>query len=96
MLGLNAALEAARAGESGLGFQVIANEIRRLADHSKLSLKTIQDRLQVIGEVLNDVQTSSEATVTLARDQAASSEELSSFVNMIESITAELDSFRNT
>ncbi|WP_308635670.1 globin-coupled sensor protein [Paenibacillus silvisoli] len=91
LLGLNAAIEAARAGDSGLGFQVVANEIRKLAEHSKESLKTIQERLGSIGAILRDVQAGSEETAKLARNQAASSQELSSFVSMIESITGELE-----
>ncbi|HHW03886.1 MAG TPA: chemotaxis protein [Thermoanaerobacterales bacterium] len=46
LLSLNAAIEAARAGESGRGFAVVANEVRTLADESKLAVKKISQNLQ--------------------------------------------------
>lgn len=48
LLSLNASIEAARAGENGRGFSVVAEEIRKLADNSSETAKTIQ---QVIEEV---------------------------------------------
>jgi methyl-accepting chemotaxis protein len=43
LLAVNAAIEAARAGETGKGFAVVATEVRKLAEHSQLAAKEIDD-----------------------------------------------------
>ena len=54
LLSLNAAIEAEKAGEYGLGFSVVANEIRRLADQTAVAALDIED---MVGEMEKSVST---------------------------------------
>jgi methyl-accepting chemotaxis protein len=63
LLALNAAIEAARAGEAGRGFAVVADEVRRLADRSKTLASDIS-------KITESVQVETNATV-MAMDKGA-------------------------
>ncbi|MCI2255550.1 methyl-accepting chemotaxis protein [Domibacillus sp. PGB-M46] len=73
LLALNAAIEAARAGEHGKGFAVVADEVRKLAEQSQQSTKTIADLITVIQadtkdavQLMSEVMTNAENGVKVS------------------------------
>ena len=76
LLALNAAIEAARAGEAGRGFAVVADEVRRLADRSKTLAADI-------AQITTSVQVETNATV-LAMDKGA--EQLKDGLSLMEHV----------
>ena len=58
LLALNAAIEAARAGEHGRGFAVVADEVRQLAEKTQKSLIEINSTVNVIVQAINDASSS--------------------------------------
>jgi len=85
LLALNAAIEAARAGEAGRGFAVVADEVRKLSGTSEATAKRIRDRVESAEAVMN-------RTLTLAHQYAESDARL--ITEAEESIHGVLDQYR--
>ena len=66
LLALNAAIEAARAGEHGRGFAVVADEVRKLAERTQKATKEIEIVVQTMQQETTDIQSSTEEINTLA------------------------------
>ena len=61
LLALNAAIEAARAGEHGKGFAVVADEVRKLAERSSTATKEIGDLVRGIQQTVGEAVTAMQA-----------------------------------
>ncbi|MEZ8352894.1 methyl-accepting chemotaxis protein [Vibrio splendidus] len=92
LLALNAAIEAARAGEQGRGFAVVADEVRNLAGRTQSSTKEIQLMINNLQEgsrnaikTMEVCATTSESTVTESQN---ASEALQQIVIALESISS--------
>ncbi len=92
LLALNAAIEAARAGEHGRGFAVVADEVRKLAEHTQKSLNEIDTTLNTIAQAINDASTkitqSAQGFSSFIQDSAKIEESIEIVVKKIEIVSA--------
>lgn len=78
LLALNAAIEAARAGEHGRGFAVVADEVRQLAERTQKSLGEINATVSVIVQAIMDSSGQMDQNAKLFNELVKQSEEVSS------------------
>lgn len=68
LLALNAAIEAARAGEHGKGFAVVADEVRRLAEQSRETVISIQSIVSQVQQAINNLSNSGQDILKFMAD----------------------------
>lgn len=97
LLALNAAIEAARAGEHGRGFAVVADEVRMLSQRTQESTKSIQSTVANIQRITQDAVTRmgvstglAERSVADAQLAYASLEEITNAVNEISGMSQQI------
>ena len=83
LLALNASIEAARSGEAGRGFSVIANEMQKFAKMSKESADKISKLLNSMKESVNEIFLELNKTNTLTDNQTSAMEQMSNTLNDI-------------
>ena len=88
LLALNAAIEAARAGEHGRGFAVVADEVRKLAERTQKSLTETNASIGVVVQAIGD---SSDAMTVNARDMESLVEEVESVRGKMQEVLGTLN-----
>ncbi|MDR3160507.1 MAG: methyl-accepting chemotaxis protein [Spirochaetaceae bacterium] len=91
LLAMNAAIEAAHAGDSGKGFAVVAEEIRNLSETATAQSQTIKAYIREIEGTVNRIVMASENSLASLNHIEGDIGEVNSMINRINSVTSEYD-----
>jgi methyl-accepting chemotaxis protein len=87
LLSLNASIEAARAGELGKGFSVVANEVKKLAEHTRSSAFDIENNVKELQTIIDGISNTMNGTAERLNTGKATFEESG---EVIEEITSNM------
>ena len=87
LLSLNASIEAARAGDAGNGFAVVAQEIRVLSDNTNTELENIK---QIISSLVEECRYCVQASGTIVEDNAKQKEEIKAVLDEFGSLDEQI------
>ncbi|GAE26084.1 methyl-accepting chemotaxis sensory transducer [Halalkalibacter wakoensis JCM 9140] len=77
----------------GRGFGVVAEEIRKLSNETVSSTEKIRTTLTNIQKSMDEISASIEKVVEVGNDQAASTQEIASFIDEIEKMSKQLNKY---
>ncbi|MCE5285213.1 MAG: methyl-accepting chemotaxis protein [Pelosinus sp.] len=90
LLGLNAAIEAARAGDQGKGFSVVAEEVRKLSGESSKSAKDIKTTLECLRLSMESVIGHTRKTAGITEEQANATQSITERVLSLKDVGQKL------
>ena len=92
LLGINAAIEASRAGEHGRGFSVVAGEVRKLAEDSKRSANEIKNILNKFNTSIEQITKGVLQSSEITQEQANETQHITQIVEGVQRVGKELQS----
>ncbi|EDW22815.1 chemotaxis protein [Bacillus pumilus] len=96
LLGLNASIEAARAGKEGAGFSVVANEVQKLSSETSRATENIENSLQGISSNIHTLLESMDHMKGSSSEQALLVTEFSEIVDRLTTVSKDMKKFMQT
>lgn len=91
LLGLNAAIEASRAGDHGRGFSVVANEIRKLSNSSSQSINEINSTLSKIEHSVHNISEGITSTTDTFKEQLSQIQHMNAALQSLNALASKLN-----